>query len=84
MPDRSPTKCRKEFPDAVKTLGDLLQMRRIERGLKLRNLATLLRVSSSTVSAWEHDRGMPSEEHLKTLTELLGLPATSVDTYPNS
>ncbi len=62
----------------------MLRKRRLERGLKLRNLASLLQISSNRVSAWEHDDAIPSDAEWGKLSKLLNLPGTLAEAEPNS
>jgi transcriptional regulator with XRE-family HTH domain len=68
----------------VRTLGDLLRKSRIERGLKLRELAALLGISCYRLSAWERDEVRPPWEEAMKFSELLRLPVAAMEPYANS
>ena len=65
-------------------MGDLLQKRRGERGLKPRNRAVLMELTTHRVTAWEHDETVPSAEEGASLARLLDLPANMAEAQPNS
>ena len=67
-----------------KTLGDVIQIHRRERGLKQRELAALLAVTHTRIPAWERDEAVPTSEDWRKLAEVLGLPATLAEAQPNS
>lgn len=47
-------------------------------GRSLRNLASLLGVSHTTVSKWEHGRMVPSDDHLRRIADLFGVEFESI------
>ena len=65
-------------------MGDLLRKSRIERGLKLRELAALLGISCHRLSAWERDEARPPWEEATKLSGPLGLPMAAIETHSNS
>ena len=79
-----PNQGRKPFPTIVKTLGDLLKIRRCERGLKQLDLAVLLQIGRRRVTALERDESVPTAGEWKRLSELLGLPAMPTEAIRNS
>jgi DNA-binding transcriptional regulator YiaG len=68
--ERSP---RKAFPTTVKTLGDHIKAKRVEKGLTQRELAQTMNVCRDYIQDWERDRRMPSAGDWKKLVEILGL-----------
>ena len=65
---------RKAFPTSVKTVGDQIQVKRIEARLTQRELARKVGVTPQTVQAWELDAVTPSAEEVRLLCEVLGFP----------
>jgi transcriptional regulator with XRE-family HTH domain len=56
----------------VLTLGELIQRRRIERGLTQEQLSRLLEVSAITISRWERGKFAPDPTHAPALARFLG------------
>jgi ribosome-binding protein aMBF1 (putative translation factor) len=67
--NRSP---RKAFPRIVKTLGDHIQVKRVEKGFKLNELAKKMGVTKSVVVFWESDEKLPNEREWQLLESLFG------------
>ena len=84
IPDSGRLRPWKAFPLEPKTLGDVIQIRRRERGLKQRELAVLLAVTNTRIPAWERVEAVPTAEEWTKLAEVLGLPATLEEAQPNS
>jgi transcriptional regulator with XRE-family HTH domain len=75
---------RKAFPQAVKTIGDLLRKHRLKSGLKLKELALLLMVTNNLATQWEHDLASPTPEQWMCLAQWLKLPSTISEAKSNS
>ena len=54
-------KPRKSFPMPVKTLGDHIQFKRVEKGFTYAELALKSKVTKSKVLLWEKDSKLPNE-----------------------
>jgi len=69
---------RKLIPVEVKTLGDWLQIKRIEANLSQAEVAQRMGVGDKHVRAWEHDQLVPTETEWIALSKILpcesGLP----------
>lgn len=61
--------------DEVNTLGTAIRRARIEQGLSLRRLAQELHIGASTLSDYEQDRRLPSQELLTSCEKKLDLHA---------
>ena len=63
---------KKAIPAIVKTLGDRIQIKRLETGISLKQLAKTMSVRVTETTTWENDRAMPSPEQLALLGHVLG------------
>jgi DNA-binding transcriptional regulator YiaG len=79
--ERSP---RKAFPTTVKTLGDHMKAKRVEKGLTQRQLAQLLDIGRGLLQRWERDRQAPDREEWKKLVDTLELDARLMQTKPTA
>jgi len=70
--ERSP---RKAFPTTVKTLGDHIKAKRVEKGLTQRLLAGMLGIGRALLQRWERDRQLPDQEDWQKLVKILELGA---------
>jgi transcriptional regulator with XRE-family HTH domain len=61
------------LPTSIKTLGDLIQVKRYEKRLTLWQLAQKMGIATSLVRAWEMGGSPPNLRHLEQLGILLGL-----------
>jgi len=61
----------KPFPATVKTFGDELQVKCLEKGLSARQLAVALETSVSTVTAWERNESLPNRSQFAMLNQVL-------------
>jgi ribosome-binding protein aMBF1 (putative translation factor) len=64
---------RKAFPLTVKTLGDQIHIKRLEKGYLAKELAEKLGVVKSMIGLWERDEALPNEQQWQLLESLLGL-----------
>jgi ribosome-binding protein aMBF1 (putative translation factor) len=60
------------YPKELKTLGDRIRMRRLDLGLRQRDVAQLLGVHVTTVTNWEVGRSEPATRHVPTVSSFLG------------
>jgi DNA-binding transcriptional regulator YiaG len=70
---------RKLIPVNPKTVGDYLLLKRIESSLSQPELAIKANVSMRMISAWEHDRTVPTTEQWQMLTSILKLNLEDID-----
>ena len=63
---------RKPFPSTPQTLGDFIQVKRLENGVGQRQLAQNLGVPVTLVRAWESDQVIPTKAELHNLSERFG------------
>ncbi len=61
------------LPDNCKTPGQYIRIRRIERGLRQVDLASIVGVHEGTVRVWERGKKYPRREHWEKLIEVLNL-----------
>ena len=61
-PRRAPTH---EYPEDPKTLGQRIRKRRMDEGLRVKDLAKLLGTNPWSVSHWESDGRRPSPKKLQ-------------------
>ena len=62
---------RKPLPTSIKTLGDLIQIRRYEKRLTLRRLVLKMGIAITMLRAWESDTDRPNEQQMKQLAQVL-------------
>jgi len=67
---------RKLIPTEVKTLGDLLLLKRIKADLSQPELGVKAGFTVRKIKAWEYDQSIPTEAEWQTLAEILGLDAS--------
>ena len=67
---------RKLIPTEVKTLGDLLLLKRIKADLSQPELGVKAGFTVRKIKAWEHDQTIPTEVEWQVLAEILGLNAS--------
>ena len=60
------------LPEELKTLGDHLRARRIERGLKQREVAAMIGVTDNTIWLWEGNRVQPRTKFVPRILDFLG------------
>jgi DNA-binding transcriptional regulator YiaG len=62
---------RKPLPTSIKTIGDLIQIRRYEKRLTLWQLAQKMGIAAATVKAWERNTAQPNGQQMKQLAGVL-------------
>jgi len=65
----------KSVPKTIKTRGDLIKVKRYEKGLLQSQLAAQLRVSPKVLQQWETDSRTPSAEQWQSLERYLQFDA---------
>ncbi|HTQ50532.1 MAG TPA: helix-turn-helix transcriptional regulator [Candidatus Acidoferrales bacterium] len=65
----------KPLPTSIKTLGDLIQVKRVERNLTPGYLAAKMGIAANLVRSWEDGTSKPDNGQLEVLVGLLGLDA---------
>lgn len=65
IPDR-------RYPEELKTIGDHLRKRRLDLGLRQKDLGALVGAAKPTVDAWEHRGTRPKPDVLRRIVDLLG------------
>jgi DNA-binding transcriptional regulator YiaG len=68
----------KPFPLEIKTIGDLLMVRRKQAGFTLKQLAAKMRFRLHWLRRWEFDRCVPSQMEWNTIRKYLKLPPKPV------
>ena len=71
----------KPFPLEIKTIGDMLMVRRKQAGLSHRQLAAKTGFSLHWFRRWEYDRCVPSQAEWDAMGKLLDLPPKPVLTF---
>jgi len=68
-----PTVChrRKPLPKSIKTLGDLIQIKRYEKRLTVEQIARKMGIATRTVRAWERGESTPDQEQWQLLSVIL-------------
>ena len=61
------------YPKEPKTLGERIRKARMDRGLTMKALASILGVATMTVSRWELGKTKPTELGLERIKEALGI-----------
>ncbi len=65
IPDRS-------YPKGLKTIGDHLRKRRLDLGLRQKDVGALVGAAKPTVAAWEHQGTRPEGDVLRRIVDFLG------------
>jgi ribosome-binding protein aMBF1 (putative translation factor) len=70
----------KPLPASIKTLGDWIQVKRMEKNLSTYHLAAKMGIATALVRAWEDGNSQPDNQQLKVLANVLGFdPAKDSD-----
>jgi DNA-binding transcriptional regulator YiaG len=64
------------YPTEIKTLGDHIRKTRLDRQLSQNQVATILGVTSDTVTNWELNRNSPRNYFVSRIYEFLGFDPT--------
>ena len=67
----------KPLPESIKTIGDLIQVKRHEKNLTPGHLAAKMGIATALVRSWEQDAAKPDHQQSKVLANLLGFDACS-------
>ncbi|HXR46648.1 MAG TPA: helix-turn-helix transcriptional regulator [Candidatus Limnocylindrales bacterium] len=65
----------KPLPASIKTLGDLIHVKRMEKNLTSGHLAAKMGITAILVRSWEDGTKRPDNRQLEVLVRLLGLDA---------
>jgi ribosome-binding protein aMBF1 (putative translation factor) len=66
------SKLHKPLPLSIQTIGDWIQVKRLERNLSSFQLALKMGIATTLVRAWEHDTIQPTSQQLNILAGFLG------------
>jgi len=72
---------RKALPTSIKTLGNLIQIKRHERRLPVWQLALKMGIAAATVRAWESGVDCPNDQQMRQLASLLKFEAGDATKY---
>jgi len=75
---------RKSLPTSIKTLGDLIQIKRFEKRLTLWQVAQRMGIPTAQVRAWERDDDKPNEQQTEQLAKFLDFMPTFHLTIPTA
>jgi ribosome-binding protein aMBF1 (putative translation factor) len=64
---------RKPLPTSIKTLGDLIQIKRYEKRLTLWQLAQKMGIAAQLIRAWEDETARPTQQQCEQLAAIIGL-----------
>ena len=67
------------YPTELKCVGDHIRKIRLDRGLKLEDLAKIVGVSTGTVSHWEYQKRMPQIYTFPAIIKFLGYDPLFID-----
>ena len=59
-------------------VGSLIRLKRIEKGMKQKELADALHVSATAVNKWEKGKNYPDPQNLQVISQLLEIPLTEL------
>jgi ribosome-binding protein aMBF1 (putative translation factor) len=65
----------KPLPESIKTIGDWIRSKRIEKNLSAYHLAGKMGIATALVHAWEVNIQQPDCQQLKVLASVLGFEA---------
>ena len=71
----------KPFPHEIKTIGDLLMVRRKQAGLTHKQLAAKTGIRLHWIRRFEFDRCLPPQHEWESLRKFLNLPPTPILTF---
>ena len=77
-------KCSKVLRNNVKTAGDWLKLKRIEKNLTLGHVAAKMGIATSIVCTWESSIRQPDSQQLVVLSSVLGFDAKDFETYTSN
>jgi len=60
------------LPDSIKTIGDWIRVKRIEKNLTSGHVALKMGIASALVCSWEDGTSQPNSRQLEILANLLG------------
>ena len=66
---------------SIKTLGDLIRIKRYEKLLTRWELAQKMGIATATIRAWEGSIRWPDSQQLEVLSSVLGFGATDFETH---
>jgi transcriptional regulator with XRE-family HTH domain len=75
---------RKPFPTSPKTLGDHIQVKRLEKGLSRQQLAQAMRVTVERLNRLENDAQTPTTTEWQALITALSLEESLIQRQPNT
>ena len=67
----------------VKTAGDWLKVKRLEKNLTLGHVAGKMGIATSLICSWESNTRQPDNQHLKVLASVMGFDAKDFETLTN-
>ncbi len=68
----------------MKTAGDWLKLKRIEKNLTLGHVAAKMGIATSLVCSWESSIRQPDSQQLVVLSSVLGFDAKDFKTYTSN
>lgn len=74
----------KPLPESIKTIGDWIRVKRIERNLSAYHLAGKMGIATALVYSWEGNIQQPDCQQLKVLASVLGFEAKDFETLTNN
>ena len=74
----------KGYPDAPKTIGEHIKKRRLDLGLKQKEVAARLSIHFTTLQLWERGIGEPGVKTLPGIIRFLGYVPFACDATPGS
>ena len=74
----------KPLPDGIKTIGDWIQVKRIEKNLTPCHVAAKMGIASSLVCSWENSSKRPDSQQLKVLSSVLGFDAKDFESHSSN
>ncbi len=72
------------YPKELNTLGDRIRKRRLDIGLRQKDVAVAIRVSELTVNGWERNRYSPRLSHLPQIISFLAYTPPPFDKMPDN
>ena len=68
------------MPESIKTIADLIQVKRMEKNLTRCHLAAKMGIATSLVCSWESSIRQPDNQQLEILSSILGFNAKDFET----
>jgi ribosome-binding protein aMBF1 (putative translation factor) len=71
----------KPLPESIKTIGDWIYVKRLEKNLTSGHLALKMGIAAALVQAWEDGTSQPNEQQQAVLAKIFGVEPAIKDVF---